>query len=647
MAVKAKQDHRKAPPRREYRLYVPPDKRIALSLVPGPETPIPLRIAPRLAELPGFLREQLIQEFDRRQPLRWAGETTADAPDWLRAITRRLIRRKVSVAFDVDKTDERAAVMAAASRREKTYPLIERIAKFQALAMPTGTKESTPQTIANRCYEAKTWRRIIDLSQTREAENCLRDIGFIERRSMLYCSDLALEWWHGKQRAQLSYLKSHAVRSDAGEQLSLFDVRQKSVSNPAIRRAELMTRMSGFEDIAKQKNHVADFWTLTAPSAYHSTLSSGGTNPAHEGYTPREAQAWLSKMWSRSRSKLARLSILVYGFRIAEPHHDGTPHWHLVLFCLASDRDTVRRVLREHWLSDRGSEPGAHQHRTSVKAIDAHKGSATGYISKYIAKNIDGFDVGEDFEAISSAGPGNGESENQGDRPQFAPAPEPQKQKRTDAADTATRVRAWASLHGIRQFQQIGGPTVTLYRELRRIRDHPTREPGSAGVYRESRDTGGSKGLSRPLVDVVAIERARVPADAGDWAGYVDAVGGIEAGRKTVIRLWKERTGECNLYDEVKAPQIRGIESSVKASADAGYVDTRLKAWHVVKIYPADSEIRSALGLVSITVRSELGAGRDSASDRDSVTGPRAERTGPGDPHGWTNPNETSMYGPH
>ena len=581
MAVKAKQDHRKAPPRRDYQLYVPPDRRFALSWTPGPDTPIPQRIAPRLNELPGFLREQLIQEFDRRQPLKWYGEPGPDAVDWLKAITRKLIRRKVAVAFDVEQTLDRAERLAVASRREKTYPLIERIAKFHSLAMPAGNKESTEQTRANRCYESKTWRRIIDRSQTREAEGMLREIGFVERRSMLYCSDLALEWWHGKQRAQLSYLKSHAVKSDAGEQLSLFEVRQASVSNPAIRRAELMTRMSGFEDIAKSRNHVADFWTLTAPSAYHSMLSSGGPNPAYEGFSVREAQAWLSKMWSRSRSKLARLSILVYGFRIAEPHHDGTPHWHLVLFCLASDRDTVRRVLREHWLSDRGSEPGANQHRTAVKAIDANKGSATGYISKYVAKNIDGFDVGEDFELYEGGvGPadaaGNPETKNAG--------------VARDATDTAARVRAWASLYGIRQFQQIGGPPVTLYRELRRCRD---------------------------AVDVVGIERARVPADAGDWAGYVEAVGGIEAGRATVIRLWKERTGECNLYDEVKAPQIRGIESSVIASADAGYVDTRLKAWHVVKIYPDSDLLRSALGPVSITVRDGLSLA---------------------DPHGWTNP---------
>ena len=85
--------------------------------------------------------------------------------------------------------------------------------------------------------------------------------------------------------------------------------------------------------------------------------------------------------------------------------------------------------MREHALRDSPHEPGAQAHRCDFTAIDPAKGSAAGYIAKYIAKNIDGAHVGEDF---------NGKS----------------------ATETAVRVEAWAARWGIRQFQQIGGAPV-------------------------------------------------------------------------------------------------------------------------------------------------------------------------------------------
>lgn len=77
-----------------------------------------------------------------------------------------------------------------------------------------------------------------------------------------------------------------------------------------------------------------------------------------------------------------------------------------------------------------------------IKWLDPER-SATGYVAKYIAKNVDG--CGSNGESIGMNFDG------------------------LDAPTAAQRVRAWASLWRIRQFQQIGGAPVTLYRELRRI----------------------------------------------------------------------------------------------------------------------------------------------------------------------------------
>jgi Bacteriophage replication gene A protein (GPA) len=331
-----------------------------------------------------------------------------------------------------------------------------------------------------------------------------------------------------------------------------------------------MTRLRGMEKLADEAELVADFVTLTLPSKFHAMLDSGELNKNFNGATVREGQQQLREWWTRFRAQAAKKEIFYYGVRVAEPHHDGTAHWHLVLYTLACDRETVRELLRKQWMSIDGNEPGAAYHRIKFVACDRAKGSATGYISKYIAKNVDGFRVGADFAASAADG-------------EIIPL-----ESEVDSKETAPRVLTWAWIHGIRQFQFFGTARVGLWRELRKIRE--------------------------PIDECGEMEVARLAADEGDWARFVNTIGGVFVGPNTEINLWKEITGELNHYDELAGPQIVGIQNA------EGMLRTRLKVWRL------ERGSDSSLGPVSITVTSAAG---------------------PGNPGGWTNPRETGTYGPN
>lgn len=578
-------------------LYCPPSHRFHLGAFERNEnlTPPWRKWVPALERMPKFVQDTLLEEFtERAHDFDWK-PAYGRGRRFLRDAVKSLERAQLDLGFDWPEIDIRARELAAASFRAQSLCMVELMARSVGLTLPEGTKESTDATIFARCLEPKTWRKSIEKNYTRSAENHLRKIGFIGRGGMLYCSDLAVAWYRGKMRAQEAYLRSRTVDDGAGTQLELWDVHQKSLSNKSNRRTELMTRMRGFDDYAKAAGDVATFFTLTCPSAFHArSADRGGRASRHNelfaGFSVRESQAWLSKIWARARAALAKKEITIYGFRVAEPHHDGTPHWHMVLFCAPRDRDALCELLRSKWLSEFADEPGALVHRSQAKIIDPAKGSATGYLSKYISKNIDGFGV-------------ESEASDEDDS--------------TALTDSALRVTAWASLHGLRQFQQIGGPPVGPYRELRR---------------------------QRTPVDLPTIEPIRMACDDHRWAEYIVLNGGIEAGRLGKIRPWTRRTGELNAYGEVKAAEVAGVKTLTEGLC------TRTKIWRVIR--------KCGTSLLSSSAQSSPGASFSGSGFASDSGGPLCSDLGPvsitvagaaelADPHSWTNPNETSTYGPH
>lgn len=308
-------------------------------------------------------------------------------------------------------------------------------------------------------------------------------------------------------------MSSTILVNEYNQEFSLKGLSDKSVSNPKIRKAELMVRIRGFEEFSKTQNHIGLFLTLTCPSKYHRSFSkSGDANPKWEGFTPLEAQKYLNNVWQRIRAKLDRESIRFYGFRVAEPNHDGTPHWHILIFVNVNEEKEFVNVCKHYALLEDSEEKGAQEHRFTVKRIDPQKGSATGYIAKYISKNIDGSDLDEGFY---------------GENPITA----------------AERVNAWAACWGIRQFQQLGGPSVSVWREARRLKDDS-------------------------LNNNIALRNITKSAINSDWKNFVNIMGGVFVKRnEQTARILYEyevdySTGEISqsYFDEEAIKKLKGLK---------------------------------------------------------------------------------------
>lgn len=406
---------------------------------------------------------------------------------WVDTVTTQLTRAKHHKAYDESRIRDHA---------ENYATLCSRMASLQsrrAFGASVGVDPAKGRSITAageqlRWDDPVWWRRQLRKVWTRQSEDALREIGIIRKGKQPYASDAAVEHRAARTARTREWLESRAMVSESGEEIDLIELHRKSMANPTIRRGEFMCRIRGFEEFADSAGHVALFWTLTTPSRFHAQLHHGGINPnwQDDRARVRDAQAWLCGTWARARAKLHRMGVVFYGVRAAEPHHDGTPHWHALLWMPAQHADTVRREIRALWLKDGGDEPGAQERRTTCIDIDRSKGSAVGYIAKYIAKNIDG--AGAAADVISDE---TGDKVGAYDNPK----------------SDVHRVAAWASVHGIRQFQQMGGPPVGLWRELRRIREQ---------------------------LPAALLESVRQPCDAGEWCNFIYALGGIERARRRV-----------------------------------------------------------------------------------------------------------------
>jgi len=333
-------------------------------------------------------------------------------------------------------------------------------------------KEQDFGRLFNRMTSPLWWRRKLR-RKFQKAEAALIRMGFVHRHAAPYLSDEAYARFEAQQRNTARLLESlEALNPETGECFVLSELAEHSQSNPANRRAEVMVRVKGMEAYAEENGYVGVWFTITCPSRMHAYLESGEPNPRYDGTTTKRAHAYLQKkVWELARSALDRAGVEYFGLRVVEPHHDGTPHWHGMAFVKPKQEGVFTETMRAYALRESPEEPGAKQHRFKVERIDKAKGGAAAYIAKYIAKNLDGHQVGRDFEA---QGP---------------------------AERTAPRAVAWARLWGIRQFQPFGTPAVTVWRELRRIKELTPAQEALIGAVWKAADEGNFAEYMRLQMD--------------------------------------------------------------------------------------------------------------------------------------------------
>jgi hypothetical protein len=379
-----------------------------------------------------------------------------------------------------------------------------------------------------RYLDAAAWRRILRTAAARLAEGVGISLGVVHAKNDLYVTQESANRRIAQNDRNARSLNDTYLENEAGQVFSLAELAALSTSNKSIKRSELMIRLAGFDLLAQKCGQVGDFITLTCPSRMHAVhRKSGIQNDNYDGTTPKAANDYLCKVWAKVRATWQKAGVKTFGFRMAEPHHDACPHWHLVLFFDPAHRKIVRSTLLRFGLADSGAEAGAWKNRVKCMAVDFNKGGASAYLAKYIAKNIDGYKVGKDLL-------GN------------------------DALTTSQRVEAWATTWKIRQFQQIGGAPVGVWRALRKVKNLSIDAPQCLRTAHDAVNYATA---------LHQLDGKQGALGKHGWMLFNEALGGAIAPRKErpikLLKVWHDTLGK---YGEAIGDKVRGVVATVAAN---------------------------------------------------------------------------------
>lgn len=528
--------------------------------------------ARRVKMMPFMWRRHLEAEHSRR-----GGLTSSDANGWLLDQTRAADGRLSLAAGDWEireaAVEARRAAYAFASREiygggdmDSLRLVLED--HCRSWGIKPAEQEGRPGLM--RMLDDRWYLRRLRRAFGRRAEGAAIGGGVVRRGLWPYASQDAVLRRQSQRKRNAAAMERAVVIAADGEKVDMVEIVKGSLANPENKRAELMVRIRGCDDVSRLRDWACEFWTMTAPSRFHPMrIGEGGGAEKNQGWgelivddkgrpvldawgkerreplLPSDAQRHLCRVWAQIRAALHRRGIYICGLRTAEPHHDGCPHWHLVVYGSPEDLTFARHIARWYCLLDSGEEAGALEHRFNFKVAASGTGAAA-YAAAYVSKNIDG--GGMDGDRDSETG-----------------------QKVSSAVK---RVDAWASHWGIRQFQFFGMPKVGIWRALRRVDCSGGRVDavekkvsdllsgfGIAGKVGADDLVGGQVESEREerrvrasgLPDGCALEDARRCADDSDWCGFWLA---CERGGLALVKSSVERLTD---YGDAAAAVVTGV----------------------------------------------------------------------------------------
>lgn len=132
-------------------------------------------------------------------------------------------------------------------------------------------------------------------------------------------------------------------------------------------------QLKGLEFLSKHLGLLSIFITLTLPPDFHP--SPKNNNNTWDGFTPEQGHDFLQGNWRSIQKIMNKNGGRFFGVRVEEPHLDGCPHWHILVFIEPSRYQKLEATIRKFFIGEKSAK---------IDILDDSKSSASSYVMKYI-----------------------------------------------------------------------------------------------------------------------------------------------------------------------------------------------------------------------------------------------------------------------
>jgi Bacteriophage replication gene A protein (GPA) len=197
--------------------------------------------------------------------------------------------------------------------------------KAKQLELPIIKINTKSKNLVKNLTDIKYWRRKLRTKAKQEIEKANFLLGLIGKNGKLSSKEIHLKYRDEEKFAEkISGVNQNIKLQRRFNQYRCF--------------------LNGMLKYAGKKKMSCAFITILVPAEYHVKIMR---RQPDNFITPKEINNIIEKKWNAINKKISEGKIELLGCKVVEPHKDGTPHWHMMLWSKKIDQPRIKKLFKQ------------------------------------------------------------------------------------------------------------------------------------------------------------------------------------------------------------------------------------------------------------------------------------------------------------